>query len=255
MFVGGPIAAWAIGLLRATDGGPDATALVGASVITGAAMTGIVIIVATAIGMGAARLGSARTGLFSVGLVLAWAAWSSGRIDSILRTNADSSTMWRLAVEGLILTVVAGMIAFLVDKVARTGKDTDGTRGVPSGLAIALVLGAGAAWATARSEMAGQALAAAIVAGIVGTVIGRVVDSRTPTWAYVGVIAVLSVAGPAAAAVMQGNDLLEVTYAGHLLPIARLAPLDWIAGAFLGVPLGSSWAASLMERPAPDASA
>jgi len=38
---------------------------------------------------------------------------------------------------------------------------------------------------------------------------------------------------------------VHAAYAGALFPTANITPLDFLAGAFLGVPVGISWAASL----------
>ena len=96
--------------------------------------------------------------------------------------------------------------------------------------------------------------AAATVGALVATVVGRVIDARTPTWSYVAVISVLGVASPVSAGLIHGSEIVTASYSGDLLPLAHMAPLDWIAGAFLGVPLGSAWAASMIERSTSDAS-
>jgi len=37
---------------------------------------------------------------------------------------------------------------------------------------------------------------------------------------------------------------------GDLFTLAMPMPLDWLAGAFWGIPIGLSWAESMVEKPA-----
>jgi hypothetical protein len=61
-------------------------------------------------------------------------------------------------------------------------------------------------------------------------------------------LAVLGLAGPLVAKGVQGSRLVEATYAGELLALARPLSLDWAAGALLGVPLGLAWAGAMLDH-------
>jgi hypothetical protein len=70
--------------------------------------------------------------------------------------------------------------------------------------------------------------------------------------AFFGAMAILGVAGPVVAAVLPGGNggVVRASYAGTLFPLGLSMPLDWLAGAFLGIPMGLSWAGSMTEMKA-----
>lgn len=260
MFVAGPLAAKAVGSVHSPGGSDSGTMLISESPLRSVLLTLVALLLAGVVGMLAAWRAGLRTGLFVSGVVVAWSAWSGARIDEVIRESQSAGAMWQLAIEGGLLGVIALGMAFAMDRISRSRRadarsDARVSFGTGLGLVVGLVVGGGAAWAVGRSTDAGQALAAATVGALVATVVGRVVDVHTPTWSYVSVITVLAVAGPASAGILHDDRIVEATYAGHLLPLARMAPLDWIAGALLGVPLGSAWAASMIERSVPSKSA
>lgn len=131
-----------------------------------------------------------------------------------------------------------------------------GSSAAAVGLALVFALAAGAvgAWLVGVEALKGQTFAAAAVAGLVAAAIGRVTAEQAPTTLFVLVIAVLAVVSPIAAAVMYpgAEGAVRAAYASNLIPVARILPLDWIAGAFVGIPIGLSWAASMTERHAPE---
>jgi hypothetical protein len=97
----------------------------------------------------------------------------------------------------------------------------------------------------------GQTLAAAVVAGITGTLVGRIVSHRAPLGSFLAGGLLLAAIGPAAGAIIDGQALVERVYAGTGFTLARIMPLDWIAGILIGVPVGASWAASMVQKHAP----
>ena len=64
----------------------------------------------------------------------------------------------------------------------------------------------------------------------------------------IGAALLVSVLGPAAGAILQGSDIVEASYANGLFPLARITPLHWLAGVWMGAPLGGAWAASMLEK-------
>jgi hypothetical protein len=215
-------------------------------------------------GLAAARLTNARTAMTTVGLVLAWAAYRAGDVESILRAAHSPAPLWRLAVEGAVFGVFA--VALMLGIHAITPRDHQesapivapgfgktfravvGGPGVVPAVVAAMVAGAAVVWIVANSGMKGQTLGAAVVAGLVGAAVGRLVDNRVPASAFLLPGAILAVVGPAAAAMALGGDIVATVNRGGLFPVARVMPLDWIAGAFLGVPIGLAWTASMVDK-------
>jgi hypothetical protein len=55
-------------------------------------------------------------------------------------------------------------------------------------------------------------------------------------------------AGPIIAQAMHGSRIMDATFAGTLLPLARIISLDWACGLMLGVPVGLGWAGAILDE-------
>lgn len=243
-------------MLRASDGGTDATALLCASPVLGVFVTLAAIALAWGCGFAVARLLNFKWGLLCAGLVVAWAAWQSGRAEPIIRRVQSTSSLWTLAIEAAIYGVLGVIMARSITgasdpRLARLGNDDGVRRDSAAALLTGILAGGITAFAVARSSMVGQTFAAATAAGVLGTLVGRVVGHRAVVWASVAAGAVLSVAGPVIAAMMHGAELTSVMLRGDLFPLARVMPLDWLAGTLIGTAVGVSWAGSMVEKHAP----
>ena len=252
----GPVAGWLTGSLRAPDGGPDATALLSTSPVLGLAFTFGALLLAFAYAHVAAKALNFKWGMLCAGLIIGWAAWQSGRADAIIRRVQGPSVFWALAVEGLLYAAIGTVAAFFITRAsdpraAGVGSDEGARSDSMKAAAVAVIAGGIAAWAVARSEMVGQTFAAAVTAGVVGTLVGRVVGHRACVPASMLACAVLAALGPVAAAIIHGPATLETMYKGELFPLARIMPLDWLGGMFIGVAVGVSWAGSMVEKHAP----
>lgn len=250
----GPVAGNLTGRVRGTDGGPKATALLCEAPAKGVAVAAATLALAAVAGVLGGRLAGPRTGLFSAGLVVAWGAFETARLDTIIRRTHSLSSLWTLAMEGALLAAL-GIAAALV--ILKTSKRERGTEyGVSpfskdslTGAVVAIVVGAVAAILVARtSKDVGQALGAAIAAGVAGTLVGRVVAHHAPIGVFVVAGMLLAMVGPASGAFVNGTSIVERVYAGNEFALARMMPMDWIAGILLGVPVGASWAASMVDK-------
>lgn len=253
--VAGPIAGWLVEMARAAHGGTDPTALLSASPVIGVALYAAAFVVAGAVGAAAAKVAHSGVALASAGIVLAWVAWRTARIDDVFRFAGEGPAFWTLAIEGLLMAAGGVGVGALILRMepARGGGKTDEFDGLLSGHSLAggiagLVAGLMAAWALARSDAVGQTFAAAIGAGVAAAVVGRVVSVRAPVLAFIAVGSLLAFAGPAIAAIMSPADPVRAAYAGTLIPIARVMPIDWIAGIFIGVPIGVTWANGMVHK-------
>jgi len=252
----GPIAGWATALNHGVDGSGDATMLVGASVATGVLGHAVALALAGGLGLVASRVLGGRYGLFTAGVVLTWAAARTGRVETILSAQPETGTVVSLMIEGGVLAAAAAALAWLIcrdkehENPAQQEKALSGETLL--GLAAALVAGGLGAWLAARDDIKGQTIAAAWVAGALGATLARVLAHRTPGWSVVLGACLCGVVGPALAVSVAPEKLLIGMYSGgissELLSLMRVAPLDWIAGVFMGVPVGMSWAGSMMEK-------
>lgn len=264
----GPLAGALLAGVRAADGGLDATALTAASPAMGLAATLGAIAIATVCGVLVALTVGGGRALFAMGLVLLWPAVQSGAVEGLLRSFQSGRVLRRLALEGAIIGAAALAGAVLVGRVAlwthtRTER-ADAYRKAPNPrrAAIDLIVAVAAsavafvfvAWIFAVDGLKGQAVASAIVAGVAGGLMARLAGGEAPRWTIVLAAVAVSVWAPLwALRLPAGMSALQAAYAGVLFPPARLVPLDWLAGALLGGPVGWSWAASALRREERDA--
>jgi hypothetical protein len=260
----GPLAGGLVAQVEAADGGPQATAMVGASMVRGWSLTLAGWAIAAATGLVAARALGLRVGLTVGGLVMVWAAARSGSVEEMLRIGSARSELWSMAVEGAVLGLLTAGLLAVMAVVARPADhethDADDdlhwpalakqvrTLGFAMAVGVAVAVGALVVWLLAREGLKLQTIGAVTVAAIMMGAAGRLADHRAPAVFIAVAIAILALAGPLVALFVQGSKVVEAAYAGMLHPLARPAPLDWAAGALLGSRWGLDWAASLMEK-------
>ncbi len=270
LFVLGPLAAIVVSHLRAPDGSGQVSLLVSTTPVKGLVGGLIALGLALVAGVVGARFIEQRSGLLAAGLVLAWAAWNTGRMDRVLALTHSRGTLYTVAIESAVfglLAVVAAIVILRVptrmprfivagdatrDRGRRSHHEPTTLRDPTAGVAlVAAVIGAAVgAWFVAASTLKGQTFAGAVVAGLLAAVAGRLASQRvSPAWFFLGLVAVAA-AGPVIAAFMYSGDLgpTRAALEGRLFALARPMPLDWIAGAFVGLPLGLWWAGSLLEK-------
>jgi hypothetical protein len=271
-----PLAAWMTVSLRAPDGGPETSLLLCNSPVRGIVAGLGAFALAMLAGAVASRLLGVSWGFFAAGLVLAGAAWGTGRVDQIVRRTQSASTFWALSAEGFLVGALGVLTAAVIVR-ARAASDRgphvalpDDDRGawaasLAIGLPIMVLAGAVGAWIVAREPLKGQTFAAAAVAGILLAIAGHLAAPRAPLEVFVLAVAILAAVSPALSLLVNlvptatgaratltflpgGSRVLAAVRAGTMLPLARLLPLDWVAGAFVGIPIGLSWAGAMVEK-------
>lgn len=276
LFVIGPLAGAMTGSLRASDGSHAATPLFSTTPILGLVYGIAALLIALLVGVAAARLVSTASGFTAAGLVVAWAAWTTGDVDQMIRVSHSGSPLLSQSLEGAIFGVLALGIAAVLWIIGRPEQTDPNKRKDPEDaliaalsqgpaklfykvfkgkggaavIPVALLAGAAAAWFIGVSPIKGQAVFAAITAGIVAAAAGRLVELEVSLPTLIVPIVALAILGPLAGYAMAGgaDKVVASAYANSLFPVANITALDWIAGALLGVPIGVGWAGSMMER-------
>ena len=270
LLVLGPLGAALVSRLRAADGGHQLSLLVSTSPVQGIIAGLVALALALLAGVLGARFIEQRSGLLAAGLVLAWSAWDTGQVDRILARTRSASTLYTLAIESALFGAAAVAVAIVILRVPtrmpRFIADGDATRTLgdrthhePTRLAdrsaivavAAAIVGAGiGGWFVAAETLKGQTFAAAAAAGLLAAAAGRLASQRaSPVWFFVGLV-LLAAASPVIATFTHGGTLgpLRAALDHRLFPLARPLPMDWIAGAFVGIPLGLWWAGSMIEK-------
>lgn len=245
----GPIAGLLIGSLRGTDGGTQATLLVGQSPIVGIISGLFAFGFAAMAGAAGSRAAGLNVGLGCAGLVLSWAAWLSGQLDEMVAVSRESP-MPALILEGLLVSLMLGGIVWVVRRFSSDEPDPEtevGASAIAVALTAGLAISATAAWVVAIEPLKGQTIGAAFVAGLVGAATARLVFLRLPGWSAVCIPAALVVLGPLATQAMAG-DVVDAVFERSIFRLGWLMPMDWAAGALLGIPLGLAWTDGVVQQ-------
>ncbi|MCA9310745.1 MAG: hypothetical protein KDA21_06035 [Phycisphaerales bacterium] len=248
----GPVIGWMLSGLVAPDGGSGHTLMVSGTPVLGLALGVVAILIATLFGLITLRLSTLRLALFNMGVILAWAAWSTGRLNEVVRHTADAGVMNKLAIEALVLSVATAVGVWLVIRTG--GRHTAEERGrrldsrTPAAMLTALIAGGAAAFVVARSDAVGQTFFAAAAAGFAAVTLARIIAHECPLVPLVATACLLGVVSPVAAGVLSGSGLRADVYSGEILALGRIMPFDWIAGILIGAPIGSHLAHSVTEK-------
>lgn len=252
----GPVIGMLAGRIPPIAGAGAGTPVLSASPASSILLLAACVALATAIGGLGARLVSASHGLTCAGVALAWAVFHTSRILDLSRAVDVDSLGTRLTIEGIVvgLMVLGGAIVIvrLAPKAAHSPT---------AGMMSAMGLGAAAATTAigllvamiiAQDDKAGQAFAAAIAGGAVGAAAARTLVNGAPWAAALIAIPLGAVACPAVGFAMSPKPLDVAIVGGTVHALARVMPLDWCAGALIGIPFGLSWAGSMIEKSHPD---
>lgn len=271
LVVAGPIAAGFVAQVRAPDGGPEASLFTGAAFMPGLVALVVTTALAAVLGVVSARYAGPRSGLRNAGFVIAWAAYATGEVDDIIRLAESSSPLRMVAVEGAVVAVIGIVLSAIVLAAQRPTAEIEVRDfGQPSSkpwqglarraslvaLGVSLVVALIVGHLLAYEGLRGQAIFAAGVAGLAAGLLGRLaasfLDAETPppTLAmHIGVCLAAAVAPWAAGILVGGSDaVLSAAEAGTLPGAALVLPLDWIAGALIGVQIGSAWAGGSIQQ-------
>lgn len=254
----GPAVVWLSPRVVGGHGGPGWTYLANGSVGAGIAAMLLAVLAAFGVGLLTSRFFGMRAGLGAAGMTLVAPALQGGTIVEVLRWAEAPGVFAALAVEGAIFAVGAFVFTLAMSRIApreapyspaeREERTKSHLREGLVGGVTALAVGAIAAWVLAREPIKGQMLATGFAAGAAGMAAGRVFAPRAPIAAIVLGVLLLGVVGPVLGFVVAGGDALRDAYARSLPAIAGPTPIDWLAGAMLGMPVGLSWAFSILEK-------
>lgn len=260
LLVIGPLLGGLIGSLHAYDGSHHVTPLASAEPAKGALYLLLVLGIGAAFGTLVSKVYGIANGMTCAGLIFAWAAWNCATIDSLVRSSDSHSPLMRLAVEGLIVASVAGIAGWLIQRQSVQARMDASLRITPRQMFAGpglIALGAGLAgaalvgWFVANDTLKGQAVFAAIGAGIAAGAAAQLAAARDASAVIPSAVlatALMALIGPVAGLLIHGGKFASVAASGTVFGLAIPVPLDWLAGAFIGVPMGVQWAGSMIEK-------
>ncbi|MFO0832709.1 MAG: hypothetical protein U0637_12815 [Phycisphaerales bacterium] len=266
----GPLCSSLMGASRDADGGRAVSMLVGGDTphTLGAGL--LIFAGALAVGWVGSRFFSISIGFSCAGFVIAWGAWRTGTFDAMIRRTHTGAELPMLACEGALALLASAAIAWICWHASRahrpggppkpehqtflshfaTARDAGAVpRVAVISIALSAAAGAAAAYFAAATPMKGQAVFAAFLGAIAAGAASQFAaqsmqGSTTPVSVVLG-LALPAIAGPLLA---KGDASLTAhTYANTVLPLAKVMPLDWSAGALLGAPVGLGWAGAMLD--------
>lgn len=269
LFVVGPLLAAWFGTVRAADGSHAISLLLSEAPGGAIFRAAVVLAIAGAIGVLAIMARSRDAGLTAAGLTIAWSAWTMGSLEDVLRVAGSLSPLKTLALEGLLVGLAGTALTLILHRFATlrdahpphfthrtllsTSSDTDKPAvAVAASLLAAIAAAALVAWLAAINPLKGQAIATAAMAALAAAAAAQLVatlfHARATSTAVMAAITIVAAAAPLIASIQSQGRGLEVLFSERLLAMARPVSLDWIAGAFIGIPIGLSWAEGLLDR-------
>lgn len=259
VFVLGPIAAYPVAQLRSAAGGTDTSFLLTATPVAGVlALAWVTIVTAVAAAI-AARLGGATVARHTAGFVLVWVVLRTGNTRLMLMELGGGAVV-PLAIEGA-LVLAAGLVVYLA-----IHAPTDGIKGTASGITDALTRRAGlitlavataaallGAFVVSLSGLPGQGafggFMAGIAAGALGKLVGQTLGDRDPEVPAALAPLLAAIIAPLTLIVFTGGGpVADAARGGELSGLGLIQPAAWLLASAVGVPVGSSWAASSSER-------
>jgi hypothetical protein len=259
--------------------GDHVVSLLGASnALMAVVGTALVFVGALVMGRVGRAIGGVALGMMCAGLVMAWGAYGLGNVEEAVRGTQSGSFFGVLAGEGLVLGLLAAglMLHLAMPSMHEQGEPSGSTTGKGSGL-VGAVLGGlvrvrngsgmgtllqcvlvsavvvaavGALCAThvGRGQSIFAAFCGALAAGVAAQVTAAAAQARiSPAVPALG-LSLAALAGPIIAIVLHGNALVPDALAGNLAWVSRILPLDWAAGAVLGVHVGMGWAGATLAQ-------
>jgi hypothetical protein len=210
---------------------------------------GLVVLLVIAIGVG--RLTTTNRAMFTLGAGLMALAmrFSSSRALAF----ADGSLL-AAAIETLVWAVVVLAMALAVFRLVGPLGDIQTLPGDRSLVSKPALMGAGAmvltlplVWLLARHDLKGQALGAVVCGSMVAGLAARLVSPRVQPVLFFAAPVTWGAVGHLIAYMLQNGSITEAPATGSLSRLAYPMPIDYAAGALVGVSIGIAWARSFSQ--------
>jgi hypothetical protein len=255
----GPIVGWLAAWTRTPDGAVRDTVFTAEAPLLAGLGVALAIAVATVAGLVVRLALTKRFALLVAGLCLSWLAFGSGRLETLVYELPPEAALTRLALDATFLMLLALPAAALLLAGPPAGRfahhthpepddvtlsSADSLLAVPAAAAVALL----GVYLVAQSGMRGQTLAAGIAGGVAGGLAVRLVFQRAHPLTPIAGVLLAGVAAPIIARIMLPTSAAQAVFDERMFTPARLAPADWLVGAWTGVAVGQYFALSLVDQ-------
>lgn len=197
---------------------------------------------------------STGTSMLIIGIGIGWTCL---QLESVQTVVLDGS-MGLLALEGLLWAIVLLLMAAIVlrfggDFVTPMKNDDGTTDDWAMGNAAIKMAASGACvlpvvWLIAQSPMKGQVVIATTLGAVAAGLVGRLVAPTVQPVLLFPAVCVFGALGQWVAGMGLPQDPSALVAAGQLPNIVLPLPIDYAAGALMGIPIGTSWANGFLEK-------
>lgn len=254
MIVAGMVFALAAPAMRFHTGAPGPSVLQAESPMMALVMVLIVLAIGAVVASVVARVTNAAVGLFVLGAGMFVLANRGGTLEHLVY---DSGTLGPLVVESLLWAALVLGATLAVFAVAGPLGDIEpevSGRHPHWLLSKAAMISAGCGvavlpvvWVIAQSPMKGQTLAATIIGGVAAGLAGRLLSPHVQPKLLFASVCVFAAVGHLVGWAMQEN-VESALVAGTVSPLSLPMPVDYAAGALIGVAMGLGWAKSFLHH-------
>ena len=250
------VMALAVGGLQSLQGVPGPTVGLAASPVSAAIGILLSLVVALAIALAVGRVVNAAVGAFVLGTGIAVLSMQCGTHANAVFVDAGPVAM---AIETLVWGVLVLLMAMVLMRF--TGPLPDQPWNEPkaafdpgavfsaaagrSSWAGFLRLAAG--WVVLSNDLKGQAIFAATAGAIFVGLVGRILAPRTQPVLLFAAPVIVGALGQLTVAV-TGGDGVAAFVAGTSPRLGMAMPMDYAAGALMGVSMGLGWSRSFVEE-------
>jgi hypothetical protein len=275
----GPLTAWLLTTLRAPDGDPATTPLTSSAPLMGAALLVAAFLLTGFVGVVSGRMVTRGRGLCMVGFGLMWTTSVTANARQLLGDADAASALNGLILEAVLLIPLIALTGLIIEAVSPVSAEEQGLHHGPSlpppglagiregfvpgqfiaSLAAAVVAAGVVGWIVAINTTKGQAIFAAFLGGIAAGFAASAAarsQHKTPSLLppvlalpVVALLTVLYLKFTASQTIIPQTRAVASESINQLFALGRILPLDWAAGGLFGVPIGASWAASMVEKP------
>lgn len=275
----GPLSAWLLAMLRAPDGDPATTPLTSATPAMGALLLIAAFVLTGLVGVVSGRWVTRGRGVCMVGFALMWTTSVTANARQLLGDVDAQSALNGLLLEAAFLIPLVVLVGLLIEAISPVSSEEQGLQHGPSlpppgfsgvrehfspaqfaaSFAAAAVAAGAVGWLIAINTTKGQAIFAAFLGGIAAGFAAAAAarsnhkhSTLLPAIAALPVVALVTVLYLkffAAGSIIPQTRAVASETVQQLFALGRILPLDWAAGGLFGVPIGASWAASMVERP------
>lgn len=199
---------------------------------------------------------NAVVGLFVLGSGLAVLSMQCGTISDLIFGGGGFVPLVLEGVVWAVVVLVAAAMMFrfagpLADIPVRSPSEAMSLHAIFSSKALksalAGVIVIPVIWLLLFNDLKGQAIAATTVGALLAGMVGRLLSPRTQPVLLFAAPVVFGALGYAIAMTMLAGSAQEMFVANTLPRLARPMPMDFAAGALMGVAIGLGWSRSFVE--------